>query len=92
MKLKEGILLHHDRDDEYIGITMGDLAETFNGMIRYNATTHFILEKLQSDISKEELVGILCKEYTVSPQEAAEDLEKLLQELDEIGLLENYSN
>ncbi|MEY8462546.1 PqqD family protein [Streptococcus merionis] len=88
MKLKEGFLRHHDRNDEYIGVTTGDLAETFNGMIRYNTTTHFILEKLQADTTREELITSLCQEYDVTPTEASADLTPLLQELTTLGLLE----
>lgn len=86
MKLKEGFLTHESAG-EHITVTTGTTA--FNGMIRSNATAGFIVECLKADVTKEEIVQKLLEKYDVSKEVAKRDVEKILGQLQAIGVLDD---
>ena len=84
MKLKEGFLVHQT-GDEYIMVATGQASRSFNGLIRNNATANYIAELLQQETTKEEIVEKLLARYDAVVER---DVDNLLQQFEEAGLLE----
>lgn len=87
MKLKTGVIVTK-MEEQYIAVTAGEAGKAFNGMIKMNGTAAFIVEKLQSETSVEELVSALCAEYEVDESVALENVEKTVSALEKARLLE----
>lgn len=86
MKLKEGFITHQS-GEEHIMVSAG--AAAFNGMIRSNATAGFILECLKNPVTKEEIVEKLLAKYDASREQVTKDVEAVLQQLREIGAIDD---
>lgn len=66
----------------------GAAAFDFSGMISVNETAAFIWEKLENDVTVQELAELLCGEYDVDKETAVSDVEEIVKSLDEAGLLQ----
>ena len=87
MKLKDGFLLRKVAGKNIVVSVASDI--NFNGMITLNETGVFYWEKLKNQITKEELLAEILKEYDVSEDEAAKDLDEFLLKLSEVEILED---
>ena len=70
-----------------VAVSSGELAKTFNGMITLNGTGKFLFERLQNDISFDDLVSALQKEYGVDEMIARRDTQAFVDALAKKGLL-----
>ena len=59
-----------------------------NLMITLNDTGRFLWEQLQSEITEQQLVSALLREYDVDPQTAADSVTRFLEELRKYDFLE----
>ena len=85
MKLKKEFLFHQSGKESVLIPTGG---AGFSGLVRGNATLGTILELLQKETTKEQLIADL-KERFEAPEGAIErDVEKVLAELTKIGALQ----
>ena len=84
MKLKCNVVIS-EAGGETLAIPM---EKSFNGVIRVNGTAGFILECLKKETSEEKIVSQLVKKYDVTPEKASADLEKILDKLEEAGILD----
>lgn len=84
MRLKEGFITH-ESGDEHITVTAGNSA--FNGLVRSNRTAGFIIECLKEETTKEIIIAKMLEKYDASREQIAEDVEKILNVLHEIGAL-----
>lgn len=87
MKIKKKYILR-DIAGEHILIPVGDTALTFNGLITLNEVGLFLWEKLQNDITKDDLLKEVLSEYDVDKQTALQDIEEFLESLMEKGIIE----
>lgn len=87
MKIKEGFVLRNVVD-EYIVMPTGDNIATFEGAVVLNEVSAFIYRQLQKPVSREDLLMAVLNEYDVDEATAAEDLDTLLQNLIQMGLIE----
>ena len=87
MKLKKGYLLH-ESGGENLMIATGSAAAEFNGLVRSNDTAQFLLKCLQKDVSEQDLVQALLKEYDVDEATAARDVNNLVKKLKAEGFLD----
>ena len=62
MKLKDGFILHSSGDD-HLMVATGEAAKTFSGLVRSNESAQFILNLLQNEISREEILDSMEKEF-----------------------------
>ena len=85
MKLKSGFETMNIGETPYL-VPFGGIA--FHGIIRGNSTAGFILEQIKDDITEQELVDAVCREYDVSVDAAGEDVKEIVNKLREIGALE----
>ncbi len=88
MKIKSGFILREIAGNSII-VPVGAASKNFNGMINVNSTGAFLFKLMQeSDISKEELVSELTKEYDVSLEIADRDVEIFMKKISDAGICE----
>ncbi|MGI6710078.1 MAG: PqqD family protein [Bacilli bacterium] len=87
MKIKKDFVLR-EVVGEYVVIPIKDAAVNFNGMISLNESAKILWESLNEEKSEEDLVKILCDEYEISKEEAANDVKEFIKILKENNFLE----
>ena len=70
-----------------VAVSSGELAKRFNGMITLNGSAKFLFEHLQSDISLDDLVEALMKEYGIDEETARRDTQTFVEALNQKGRL-----
>lgn len=74
--------------NSYIAVAVGETSKTFHGMVRLNETGAFLWKKMsEGDVTVDELVDALLSEYEVDRETAAHDVEQLVAQLRESGIL-----
>lgn len=66
---------------DYILVPVGNTALDFNGLITVNELGAFLWQKLQKDVSVEDLMEEVLKEYEVDETTAREDIEEFIDSL-----------
>lgn len=87
MKLKYEFLIREIMD-EYVVVPMGESALLFSGMITTNAVGACLWKELEQETTQQALVSRLTEEFAVDEARAKEDVEKFLDGLRELQLLE----
>lgn len=87
MKAKKDFVLRNIVD-EYIVMPTGANIGKFDGAVVLNEVSAFLWEKLQTPVSREELLTHLLAEYDVDEATAARDLDNLLDTLRGYDMLE----
>ncbi len=88
MKAKSGFVLRKIVG-EYLLMPTGDNIGMFKGSVLLNKASAFIWEKLQSPISRDDLLRAVVQEFEVDEATASADLDELLKTLNGYNLLEN---
>lgn len=91
MKIKSGFELVNIAGD-YMLIPIGEEVDDFNGTLVLNEVAAFLLDKLKSDIEREDLVQLLINEYDVDRITAQSDVDKMLNELIKMGVVYERKN
>ncbi len=87
MKLKyqmETMLL----EDRTIAVPVGEQAQEFHGIVKLNDIGAEILDMLHNDVTEDEIVRAIEKEYDISYETLTKDIHTFLLELSDKGLLE----
>lgn len=87
MKISEGYLLRTVAGKNIVVSVGTDV--NFNGMLTLNDTGVFFWNLLQNDITKEEMLQAVLKEYDVSEDEASKDIDEFINKLSANKILEN---
>lgn len=87
MKAKDGFVMRTIVDEYMIMPTGANICQ-FDGTVVLNEVSAFLWEKLQRNVTREELLEDLLAEYDVPREIAQRDLETLLNRFAEYGLLE----
>ena len=87
MKIKDGFILRKIAGEDIVVPIGGNIAD-FNGVIRLNESAAFLWKTLQEEISKEDLVNSLIKEYEIDKNLAIDDVEGFLNTLEEHKAIE----
>lgn len=69
-------------------VAVGEASKRFNGMLKVNETGAFLWDRLQNDVTSEDLVAALTAEYEVDADTARRDVEALLATLRGVGAVE----
>ena len=85
MRLKEGIVAQNIDGVQFL-VPVGE--GMFRGIIRNNGTAAFIVNCLQQDTTKEQIVDAMCKEYDAPAETIAKDVESVLAKLRSVNALE----
>ena len=87
MKIKEGFVLRNVVD-EFIVMPTGDNIAKFDGAVVLNEVSAFVFEQLKHAVSRDDLLAAILNEYEVDEATAAADLDVLLKNFEEMGILE----
>ena len=72
----------------WIAVAVGETSKTFHGMVRLNETGAFLWKKMtEADRTVDELVDALLAEYEVDRETATRDVENLVNQFRESGIL-----
>lgn len=74
-------------DELTIAVPVGENVSQFRGVIKLNETAAYILKLLKNEISEEEIVKALEKEYDVPHELIIEDVKRYISEFEKRGLL-----
>lgn len=86
MKLKSGFITHESMG-EHIMVTAGSTA--FNGMVRSNKTAGYIIECLKNSVTKEEIIKKMLEVFDASREQIEKDVEHVLEQLYNIGAIDD---
>ena len=86
MKIEKDFILREIAGD-YVIVPTGKTALEFNGLITINELGAFIWEKLQQDITGEELTAAILEEDEGPEETARKDTEEFLDKLRENRIL-----
>lgn len=87
MRLKENLTLRKIAD-EYIAILTVDGVADYTQAVALNETATYLLqETLTNEFSAEDWVKLLTDRYEISEEQASLDIDKLLKDLREIGII-----
>lgn len=87
MRLKENLTLRKIAD-EYIAILTVDGVADYTQAVALNETAAYLLqENLTNEFSAEDWVKLLTDRYEISEEQASLDIDKLLKDLREIGII-----
>ncbi len=70
-----------------VAVAVGKGLNEFGGFIKLNDTGAFIFELLKKEISEEEIVNALLKEYDVTEEKARESTKEFLEYLSSKGVI-----
>ena len=87
MKIKEDFILRKVADS-YVVVPVNSLTLNFKGIITLNETGAFLFELMQKGTEREELIAGLLREYEVTPEKAAVDVDKFIEKAKEANVLE----
>ncbi len=88
MKAHSGFILR-DLAGEYVIAPVGKEIKSFNGVAVMNEMCAFVWEKLQSDVSGQELLSAVMDEYDADEATVSEDLDALLTKMRAMGVIED---
>ena len=88
MKAKTGFVLRNVVD-EYLLMPIGENIGQFNGTVLLNEVSAFVWEKLQSPLSRADLLQAILDEYEVDKATASADLDALLKTLRDYDVIED---
>ena len=87
MKTKPGFIMRNIAG-EFVLMPINENIGKFNGTLLMNEVSAFIWEKMQSPISRDDLLKAVLAEYDVEEAVAAADLDSLLEKLNQMGVIE----
>ena len=88
MRIKDGFVLRNVID-EYVVMPTGDNIAKFAGTVVLNEVSAFLFKQLENPVSRADLLSALFSEYDVDEATAGADLDALLDQFREMGLLED---
>lgn len=87
MKRKQGVEILNIAGD-YMAIPNGSGMASLEGAAILNEVAAFLLNRMKTDISEEDLLEGLLKEYAVDRDTAMRDLREILDSFEELGFID----
>ena len=87
MKVSKDLIMR-EIAGEHILVPVGAAAAKFNGLITMNEVGRFIFDQLTEDRTLPELAELVTSEYDVDSDTALRDAEEFVQQLRDVGALE----
>ena len=87
MKIEKEFILREIAGD-YVIIPTGKTTLELNGLITVNELGAFLWDKLQQEITREELINSVVAEYDIDRETVEKDVDEFLQELVKNRILE----
>lgn len=86
MKLKYKFSINQ-LGDHFVAVPLGDSIVGFNGILKLNESAAFIVERLNSDITYDQLVENVVERFTCEISDAKENVDSIISSLKEASLL-----
>lgn len=86
MRIKENYMLRKV-SDTYVVVPVGAAVAEFNGMINLNEVGAFLWSYLEDEVTYDELLSAMLKNYEVDEEVAKADLNRFIENLKENNLL-----
>lgn len=87
MKAKNGLIIQRIDDDYYL-IDSGEVLPRFNGMIKLNETSHFVVEKLmEKELTLDELYNLILAEYSTTLEELNNTIPPVIEQLKKVNII-----
>ena len=83
MKLKSEWITYDTNGEQILVATNG-----FSGIVRNNHTAMFIVNCLKKEVTEQEIIEAILNQYDVSRNIAEKDVKKFLEQLRNIGALD----
>ena len=87
MKIKSGFIAK-EIAGQYVVVALGAASRVFNGIIKLNESGKFIWDKLSAEAEVDEIVDALLTEYGIDRETAEIDVNKFIDELRGVNILE----
>ena len=87
MKLNKDIMLGNI-DGKDFAIATGELAATFNGIIKNNPSANFIFNLLKTEQTEDSIVAAMLEKYDAAEDVIRADVREFLDTLKQAGILE----
>jgi hypothetical protein len=88
MKAREGFILRN-LAGEYLLMPKGEKIKNYDSVVLMNELSAFVWEKMQNPVTQSDLLEAVLNEYDVDEKTAREDLDGLLAELKEAGVIDD---
>ena len=72
---------------DFLLIPVGDQIDRFNGTVVLNEVSAFLINKLKTEIDRDDLVSLLIMEYGIDSKTAQEDVDEALEKMRKIGII-----
>lgn len=87
MKLKKGFVTQEFQGQQLV-VAVGAEAKRFHGIARSNETAAFIIDRLKSETSEEQIISAILDEYEVDEKTATQDVHRVIEQLRGIGAID----
>jgi len=87
MKACEGFILRN-LVGEYVLMPVDENIGKFRGTVLMNEVSAFVWEKMQTSVTRDELLTGILENYEIDEKTAGSDLDRLLSELERLGIIE----
>ncbi|MBR4500349.1 MAG: PqqD family peptide modification chaperone [Clostridia bacterium] len=87
MKIKNDFKIVNVGDD-YILVPLGAEMDKFNGTVILNDVSAFLIDKLKSDRTEEELIELMLEEYETDRTTAQADINAAIERMKEMGIMD----
>ena len=67
-----------------------DLSDEFKNVIKLNETSKYIVECVQQNLSKEEIIDKMSKEYKVEKEILSNDINELINNLKKLNIINDW--
>ena len=88
MKAREGFILRN-LTGEYLLMPKGEKIKNYDSVVLMNELSAFVWGKMQNPVTQSDLLEAVLNEYDVDEKTAREDLDGLLAELKEAGVIDD---
>lgn len=86
MRLKSKFVIHKV-DQQWLMLFTSDDPQDFHGILRFNETGKFILDRLAEDNTVEAILADMVEEYDGDPEEMEKDIMEVIKLLHQAGAL-----
>lgn len=86
MRIKDGFILR-EVAEQWVVIPLGGRVVEFNGIMSLSESGAILWKQMEIDVSEEDLVRVLLKEYSVDEEIAKSDILEFVTALKEKGLI-----
>ena len=86
MKIKDGFMLRQVAG-EWVVVPLGERVVEFNGIMTLSESGALLWQELEKDVSQEELVQAIIREYEIDGEVARFDIREFIAKLEETKLI-----